>query len=168
MLTENKYRDEDLLVHLRAVFGQVDRIRNQIDQALQQDDALRTRREMRFLLLTTRFLRPESMEQGDITVLMNWIREETEVVMNQLDEELIARVIQMTLSTDQPMEFFSLYRTTFRYLHLYKHLQNKKISVNLANLCRNHWGGFRRQSKKFQCNLPYVNLENICWNHETQ
>ena len=31
------------------------------------------------------------MGQGDITVWTNWIREETEVVMNQLDEELIAR-----------------------------------------------------------------------------
>ena len=39
MLAENKYRQEDLLARLRAVFGQVDRIRNQIDQALQQDDA---------------------------------------------------------------------------------------------------------------------------------
>ena len=46
---------------------------------------------MRFLILPTRFLRPESMGQGDITVWTNWIREETEVVMNQLDEELIAR-----------------------------------------------------------------------------
>ena len=38
MLTENRYRQEDLLVQLRAVFGQVERIRNHIDQALQQDD----------------------------------------------------------------------------------------------------------------------------------
>ena len=72
-MTENKYRDEDLLVWVRAVFGQVDRIRNQIDQALQQNDAHRRRREMRFLLLPTRFPRPESMGQGDIAVWTNWI-----------------------------------------------------------------------------------------------
>ena len=77
MLTENKYHDEDLLVCLRAIFGQVDRIRNQIDQALQQDDAHRRRREMRFLLLPTRFPRPESMGQGDIMVWTNWIHEES-------------------------------------------------------------------------------------------
>ena len=46
---------------------------------------------MRFLLLLTRFPRSESMGQGDITVWTNWIREENEVIMNQLDEELIAR-----------------------------------------------------------------------------
>ena len=91
MRTENKYHDEDLLVCLLAVFGRVDRIRNQIDQALQQDDAHRRKRDMRFLLLLTRFLRPESMGQGDITVWTNWIRKENEVIMNQLDEELIAR-----------------------------------------------------------------------------
>ena len=91
MITENRYRNEDLLAHLRAVFGCVDRIRNQIDQALQQDNAQRRRRELQFLLLPTRFLRPESMGQGDITVWTNWIWEETEIVMNQLEEELIAR-----------------------------------------------------------------------------
>ena len=46
---------------------------------------------MRFLLRPIRFPRPESMGQGDITVWTNWIWEETELVMNQLDEELIAR-----------------------------------------------------------------------------
>ena len=91
MLSENKYHQEDLLVHLRAIFGRVDRVRNQIDQALQQDDAHRRRRDMRFLLLPTRFPRPESMSQGDITVWTNWIREETTAVMNQLEEELEAR-----------------------------------------------------------------------------
>ena len=91
MLGENKYRQEDLLVRLRAVFGRVDRIRNYIDQALQHDDAHRRRRDMKFLLLPTRFPRPESMGQSDITVWTNWIREETTAVMNQLDEELEAR-----------------------------------------------------------------------------
>ena len=91
MMTENRYRNEDLLVHLRAVFGQVDRIRDHIDRALQQDDAHRRKRDMRFLLLPTRFPRPESMGQGDITVWTNWIREETETVINQLEEERDAR-----------------------------------------------------------------------------
>ena len=46
---------------------------------------------MRFLLLPTRFPCPETMEQGDIRVWMNWVHEETEVVMTQLEEELEAR-----------------------------------------------------------------------------
>ena len=91
MLSEDKYRQEDLLVRLRAIFGRVDRVRSQIDQALQHDDAHRRRRDMRFLLLPTRFPRPESMGQSDVTVWTNWIREETTTVMDQLDEELEAR-----------------------------------------------------------------------------
>ena len=35
MMTENRYRNEDLLVRLRAVFGCVDRIREQVNKALQ-------------------------------------------------------------------------------------------------------------------------------------
>ena len=46
---------------------------------------------MRFLLLPTRFPRPESMGQSHVTVWTNWIHEETTTVMDQLDEELEAR-----------------------------------------------------------------------------
>ena len=91
MMTEDRYRNEDLLMWLRAVFGRVDRIRNHINRALQQDDAHRRKRDMRLLLLRTRFPRPESMGQGDITVWTSWICEETETVMNQLEEERDAR-----------------------------------------------------------------------------
>ena len=77
-------------MRLRATFGQANRICNQIDNALQQDDAHRRCRDMRFLLLHTRFPSPETMGQGDITVWTKWIREETDVVMHQLEEELEA------------------------------------------------------------------------------
>ena len=46
---------------------------------------------MRFLLLPTRFPRPESMEQGDVAVWTNWIHEETEEIMKQLEEERDSR-----------------------------------------------------------------------------
>ena len=69
----------------------MDRIRDQIDRALLKDDEYRRKRDMWFLLLPTRFPSPESMGQGDITVWTNWIREESEVMMNQLEEELAAR-----------------------------------------------------------------------------
>ena len=91
MMTEKRYNNEELLVRLRAVFGRVDQVRDHIDRALQQDDAHRRKRDMRFLLLHTRFPRPESMEQGDIAVWTNWIREETEEIMKQLEEERDSR-----------------------------------------------------------------------------
>ena len=46
---------------------------------------------MRFLILPTHFPRPESMAQGDITVWTNWIREESDEIMKQLEEERDSR-----------------------------------------------------------------------------
>ena len=91
MMTEGQYNNDDLLLRLRAVFGRVDQVRHHIDVALQQDDAHRRKRNMRFLVLPTRFPRPESMSQGDTTVWTNWIREETDEIMKQLEEERDSR-----------------------------------------------------------------------------
>ena len=87
MMMEGRYNNEELLVRLRAVFGRVDQVRHHIDIALQQDDAHRRKRNMRFLILPTHFPRLESTGQGDIAVWTNWIREETDEIMKQLEEE---------------------------------------------------------------------------------
>ena len=81
----------DFTVRLRAVFGRVDQVRDHIDRALQQDDAHSRKRDIRFLILPTYFPRPESMGQGDIAVWTNWIREETDEIMKQLEEERDSR-----------------------------------------------------------------------------
>ena len=91
MMTEGRYNNEELLVRLRAVFGRVDQVRHNIDIALLQDDAHRRKRNMRFLILPMRFPKPESMGQGDIAVWTNWIREETDEIMKQLEEERDSR-----------------------------------------------------------------------------
>ena len=91
MMTEGRYNNDELLVRLRAVFGCVDHMRDHIDRALQQDDAHRRKRDMRFLILPTCFPRPESMGQGDIVVWTNWIHEETDKIMKQLEEERDSR-----------------------------------------------------------------------------
>ena len=91
MMTEGRYNNDDLLVRLRAVFGRVDQVRHRIDVALQQDDAHHRKRNMRFLMLPTCFPRPESMSQGDTAVWTNWIREETDEIMKQLEEERDSR-----------------------------------------------------------------------------
>ena len=49
MMTEGQYNNEVLLVRLRAVFCRVDQVRHHIDLALQQDNAYRRKRNMRFL-----------------------------------------------------------------------------------------------------------------------
>ena len=91
MMTEGRYNSEELLVRLRAVFSRVDQVMHHIDIALQQDNAHCRRRNMRFLLLPTCFPRLESMGQGDIAVWTNWIREETDEIMKQLEEERDSR-----------------------------------------------------------------------------
>ena len=91
MMAEGRYNNEDLLVRLRAVFGRVDQVKHHIDIALQQDDAHQRKRNMRFLILPTHFPRPESMAQGDIAVWTNWIHEETDEIMKQLEEESDSR-----------------------------------------------------------------------------
>ena len=91
MMMEGQYNNEELLVRLRAVFGQKDQVRHHIDKALQQDDAHRRKRDMRFLILPTHFPRPESMDQGDIAVWTNWISEEMDEIMKQLEEERDSR-----------------------------------------------------------------------------
>ena len=91
MMTEGQYNNDDLLVRLRAVFGNIDQVRHHTDLALQQDNIHRRKRNMMFLILPTRFPRPESMSQGDIAVWMNWIREETDEIMKQLEEEKDSR-----------------------------------------------------------------------------
>ena len=78
-------------MRLRAVFGRVDQVRQHIDVALQKDNAHRRKRNMMFLILPMRFPRPESMGQGDIAVWTNWIREETDEIMKQLEEERDSR-----------------------------------------------------------------------------
>ena len=86
MMTEGRYNNDDLLVRLRAVFGRVDQVRHHIEVALQQDDGHHRKRNMRFLMLPTHFPRPESMSQGDTAVWTNWVREETEEIIKQLEE----------------------------------------------------------------------------------
>ena len=113
----------------------MDKVRNHIDSALQQDDAHHRKRDMRFLLLPTWFPRPESMGQGDITVWINSICEETEAIMNQLEEERDAR-------SDPDDPFNGTANGVFLPLQdlccplQYRHPKEMKMTANIANLLK--------------------------------
>ena len=136
MMTEGRYNNEELLVRLRAVFGHVDQVRDHIDKALQQDNAHRRKRDMRFLILPTRFPRPESMGQGDIAVWTNWIHEEMNEIMKQLEEKGIPEVTPMTHS--MVLRMVSSYRCRIHYHYplQYKHQNDKKITARVQNLLK--------------------------------
>ena len=136
MMTEGRYNNEELLVRLRAVFCHVDQVRDHIDRALQQDDAHCRKRDMRFLILPTRFPRPESMGQGDIAVWTNWIREETDEIMKQLEEEGTLEATQMTRSTVLQMVFFYPYKIRYHCPLQYRHQNNRKTTARIQNLLK--------------------------------
>ena len=79
------------------------------------------------------------MGQGDINVWTNWVHEETDVTMSQLEEELEAQG-----DPDDPFNgtangVFNLYRGTYCHCHLwYKHPEDKEISANIMNLRKIH------------------------------
>ena len=58
---------------------------------LQQDNTHQRRRDMRLLLLPTRFPSPEVMGQIDVNVWTTWIHKETDTLMAQLEKELGAQ-----------------------------------------------------------------------------
>ena len=101
---------------------------------------------MRFLLLPTRFPCPETMEQGDITVWTNWVREETEVVMNQLEEELEARGDPDDPFNGSANGVFQPLQENFSLLHQYRYPEDRKMSANIAILCGNR-GKMNRKLK---------------------
>ena len=88
MINEGIYDEADIQQRLRAVFGKVDTIRRRIDKALENDDRHRRRRDMRILPLPRNFREPQSMRQSPVHTWIRWIREESERIVSDLEEEI--------------------------------------------------------------------------------
>ena len=91
MLKEGIYDKFEVQQRLRAVFGRVDAIRRRIDDALENDDMHRRRRNMRVLLLPKNFPELQSMKQSPVPAWIRWIREESEKIVSDLQEEIKRR-----------------------------------------------------------------------------
>ena len=178
MMTEGRYNNEELLVRLRAVFGRVDQVRDHIDRALQQDDAHRRKRDMRFLILPTQFPRPESMGQGDVAVWTNWICEETEEIMKQLEEERDSRsdpgdpfngtVNGVFLPLQDPLSLPPPVQTPKQHEN---NSENRESSQNSGKRSRDRKqrDKMREQMKRSPlCKESHVNFENILENSWTR
>ena len=121
-------------------------MRDHIDRALQQDDAHCRKRDMRFLILLTRYPRPESMIQGDVVVWTNWIREETDEIMKQLEEERDSRS-----DPDDPFNFTAngVFLPLQDPLSLPPPVQTPKRQENNSEnseLSQNSWENIRKQN----------------------
>ena len=88
MLKEGIYDEVEVQQRLCAVFGRVDAIRRRIDDALENDDMHRRRRDMRVLPLPKNFPEPQSMRQSPVPAWIRWIREESEKIVGDLEEEI--------------------------------------------------------------------------------
>ena len=99
MLEEGIYEENEVQQRLRAVFGRVDAIRRRIDDALENDDMHRRRRNMRVLPLPKNFPEPQSMRQSPVPAWVRWIREESEKIISELEEEMKRRH-----DTDDPFD----------------------------------------------------------------
>ena len=91
MLKEGIYDEIEVQQRLLAVFGRVNTIRKRIDEALENDDIHRRRREMRVLPLPRNFPEPQSMGQSLVPTWIRWIREESERIVSELEEEIKRR-----------------------------------------------------------------------------
>ena len=91
MINEGIYNEGEVQQRIRAVFGRVDTIRRRIDEALEKDDMHRRRRDMCVLPLPKNFPEPQSMRQSPVPTWIRWIREESERIVGDLEEEIKRR-----------------------------------------------------------------------------
>ena len=87
-ITQDNTHREALETRLRIIYGRINNTKQRVDEALLADDAFRRRRNMRDVPGVTRFPTPQMMSQASSTAWVTWIREETNIAMIMLDEEV--------------------------------------------------------------------------------
>ena len=88
---------ENLNQRLQIVFGRVDVTRRAIDYALEKDNEIRRKTNLRYLEAPTRFPTPDTMQAHEPTRWIAWIQEETQKLIEAINEE-----IRMVNDEDDP------------------------------------------------------------------
>ena len=73
---------------LQVMFSRVDAVRKAVDKVIEKDDEIRRKKCMRYLKPPKRFPRPEDMESEQTATWINWIHMETQVLLEDLNEEI--------------------------------------------------------------------------------
>ena len=113
---ENLVPLHKLMQHLQIVFGRVDAVRKAVDEAIENDDEIRSKKCMRYLKPPKRFPVPEDMESEETATWINWVHMETQALLEDLKEEIKLQntaddpftkhiIYAPTQSTQKPMEF---------------------------------------------------------------
>ena len=91
-LERDQHYDKQLIQQrLQDIYGRVDRVKQQIDAALHNDDIHWRRRVMRMLEILTCFPIPQNMKNTPINTWITWIREESNDIIKAIDEEIAMR-----------------------------------------------------------------------------
>ena len=83
-----QYDAQQVRQRLQIVYGKADRVRNNVDTALLNDDIHRRRRVMRTLDLPQRFPLPQNMKNSPVETWVQWIRDESNKLIAAIDEEI--------------------------------------------------------------------------------
>ena len=83
-----QYDAQQVRQRLQIVYGKADRMRNNVDTALLNDDIHRRRRVMRTLDLPQRFPLPQNMKNSPVETWVQWIRDESNKLIAAIDEEI--------------------------------------------------------------------------------
>ena len=85
---EDMIPPENLNQRLQIVFGRVDAARRTIDDALEKDNEVRRRSNLRYLEAPTRFPTPDTMQAYEPTRWIAWMQEETQRLIEGINEEI--------------------------------------------------------------------------------
>ena len=83
-----QYDAQQVRQRLQIVYGKADRVRNNVDTTLLNDDIHRRRRVMRTLDLPQRFPLPQNMKNSPVETWVQWIRDESNKLIAAIDEEI--------------------------------------------------------------------------------
>ena len=85
---ENVILPKGLDQRLQIVFGRVEATRKAIDEALEKDNEIRRRTNLRYLEVPTRFPTPGTMQAHEPNHWITWIQEETQRLIEGINEEI--------------------------------------------------------------------------------
>ena len=88
---DTKYDKQQVLQRLQIIYGKADKARKDIDAALHNDDIFQRRQVMHSVTIPTHFPQPQNMKDSSISTWVTWIRDESNGIIAEIDEEIARR-----------------------------------------------------------------------------
>ena len=121
---ENLVPVQTLAQRLQIVFGRTNAVREAIDRAIEQDNAIRRRNCMHYLKPPKRFLVPEDMQSEETATWISWIHVETQSLLEDSNKE-----IRLQNEEDDPFTKGIVYAPTGVIQDMNNVISNKDSSI---------------------------------------